>query len=71
LTLEEFGFATTEDWERGTEAYVLEMLRTGSDEALAQLDSYLHPTAGPTAMPQPDALTTRRVLGRATASGCF
>jgi hypothetical protein len=56
LTLEEFGFATTDNWEHSTEAYVLEMLRAaGSDEALAQLDSYLHPEAGPTAMPQPDA----------------
>jgi hypothetical protein len=57
LTLEEFEFAVDDEW-RGDDrsAYVLEMLRRGgSDESLVQLDAYLHPTAGPTASPQPES----------------
>lgn len=57
LTLGEFGFSTQDDWNGGDrKAYVLEMLRYANDDAaLAQLDSYLHPTAVPAAPPQPDA----------------
>jgi hypothetical protein len=55
LTLEEFGFPTSDRWDGqgAQQGYVLDMLRHGStDEALVQLDGYLHPTDAPTAPPQ-------------------
>lgn len=54
LTLEEFGFPTTDGDFSDTTEYVQEMLRYGgSDESLAQLDDYLHPTATAPAVVQP------------------
>ncbi len=54
LTLEEFGFPTSNDPDGGEASYVLNMIRHGgSDESLQELDGYLHPTEAPVASPQP------------------
>jgi hypothetical protein len=55
LTLEEFGFSTSESWDGDAPNYVLGMIRGATDEALAELDGYLHPSEGPSAVPQPTA----------------
>ena len=57
LTLHEFGFPTTDQWEGGNDPsdYVLDMLRASDDQALLQLQSYLRPTAVEAAGPQPEA----------------
>lgn len=57
LTLSEFGLPTSDDWRGDTATdYVAEMLY-GSvpDEAIAHLDSYLHPSQVPAALPQAES----------------
>lgn len=55
LTLTEFGFPVTDRWDGDERSYILASIRDGNDEALSQLDSYLHPTAGAPVEPQPAA----------------
>jgi hypothetical protein len=70
LTLGEFGFPTTENWRGvGGVDYVLDMLRESKrDEALVDLDAYLHPADAPIARRNRRLSRTRQSMGRARAA---
>lgn len=68
LTLNEFGFNTFSDWEGDLEGYVAAVLRyADDDEAMAQVDAYLHPTETPEPSLSPRCSMIRRTRGAVKA----
>src|SRR5262245_61904161 len=54
LTLEQFGFVTTDRWDDDKESYVRHSVRSSPDDMLASLDRYLSGHASPDEEPWED-----------------
>lgn len=53
LVLGQFKFPTYDEWRGTTSGYIVEMIKDGTDDALADLDAYLNQGDAPTTEPQP------------------
>jgi hypothetical protein len=57
LTLEQFGFGTYQQWEGSKRDYVMDVVKNGTDDAIRDLNDYLHPSQTPTETDPPAEIT--------------
>jgi hypothetical protein len=56
LILSQFGFPTSDDWTADEYSYLVQHLKSGNDDALAELNAYLHPGEVPPTQPPPEVV---------------